>query len=43
MKVAIDKQAGSQVAGLNAGAVEAIGGYRRAPPEARRGVDENYD
>jgi len=42
IKVAIDKQAGSQIAGVNAGAGEAIGGYRRGAGEARRGVDENY-
>jgi hypothetical protein len=29
MKIAIDKQAASQIAGVNAGAGEAIGGYRR--------------
>jgi len=42
MKVAIDRQAGAQIAGVNAGAREANGGYRRAASEARGGVEQNY-
>jgi hypothetical protein len=42
MKVAIDKQAGSQIAGVNAGAGEAIGGYQRGASQAGAGVDQNY-
>jgi len=42
MKVAIVRQAGEQTAGVNAGAGEAIGGYRRAASEARAGVEQNY-
>jgi hypothetical protein len=39
---AIDKQAGSQIAGVNAGAGQAIGGYQRAAGQARAGVEQNY-
>lgn len=42
MNQAIDRQAGAQVAGVNAGAGLAIGGYRRAASEARSGVEQNY-
>jgi hypothetical protein len=42
MKVAIDRQAGEQTAGVNAGAGQAIGGYQRAAAEARSGVEQNY-
>ena len=42
MNVAIDKQAGAQVAGVNAGAAQAIGGYQRGAMEARQGVEQNY-
>ncbi len=42
MTVAINQQAREQIAGVNAGAGQAIGGYRRGAAEARRGVDENY-
>jgi len=42
MKVAIDKQAGTQIAGVNAGAGEAIGGYQRGASQASGGVDQNY-
>jgi hypothetical protein len=42
MKVAIDKQAAVQIAGVNAGAGEAIGGYRRGASESRGGVERNY-
>jgi hypothetical protein len=42
IKVAIDKQAGEQIAGVNTGAGEAIGGYRRGAAEARGGVEQNY-
>jgi hypothetical protein len=39
---AIDKQAGSQVAAVNAGAGQAIGGYQRAAGQSRAGVEQNY-
>src|SRR5882672_7446001 len=42
MKVAIDRQAGAQTAGVNAGAGQAIGGYQRGATEARGGVEGNY-
>jgi hypothetical protein len=42
MNQAIDRQAGAQVAGVNAGAGQAIGGYQRGASEARVGVDQNY-
>lgn len=42
MKVAIDRQAGAQIAGVNAGAGQAIGGYQRGAAEARGGVEANY-
>jgi hypothetical protein len=42
MNEAIDKQAGSQIAGVNAGAGLAIGGYQRGAAEARQGVEQNY-
>ncbi len=42
MTLAINQQAREQIAGANAGAGEAIGGYRRGAAEARRGGDENY-
>lgn len=42
MRAAIDRQAGSQIAGVNAGAGEAIGGYQRGAAQARVGVDQNY-
>jgi hypothetical protein len=40
--VAINQQAFAQIAGVNAGAGQAIGGYQRGAAQARRGVDENY-
>lgn len=40
MKVAIDEQA--QISGVDAGAGQAIGGYRRGAAQARGGVDQNY-
>ncbi len=42
MKVAIDQQAGTQIAGVNAGAGRAIAGYERGAAEARQGVEQNY-
>src|SRR6266550_1859986 len=42
MKVAIDRQAGAQIGGVNAGAGQAIGGYQRGAAEARGGVEGNY-
>ena len=42
MNVAIDKQASQQIGGVNAGAGEAIAGYRRGAADARGGVDQNY-
>jgi hypothetical protein len=42
MKVAIDRQAGAQIAGVNAGAGQAISGYQRGAAEARGGVEANY-
>lgn len=42
MNQAIDKQAAAQVAGVNAGAGQAIGGYQRAAGQARVGVEQNY-
>ncbi len=39
---AIDKQAGAQTAGVNAGAGETIGGYQRGASQARGGVEFNY-
>src|SRR5260370_876334 len=41
MKVAIERQAGEQIAGVNAGAGETIGGHRRRPPEGRGRTDPN--
>jgi hypothetical protein len=40
MNHAIDRQAGAQIAGDNAG--QAIGGYQRGASEARGGVEVNY-
>ena len=42
MNVAIDQQAGAQVAGVNAGAGQTIGGYQRGAAEARGGVEQSY-
>jgi hypothetical protein len=42
MKVAIDRQANEQIAGVNAGVGQAIGGYQRGAAQARSGVDQNY-
>ena len=42
MNVAIDQQAEAQVAGVNAGAGQAISGYQRGATEARQGVEQNY-
>ena len=42
MNQSIDKQAGSQIAGVNAGASQAIGGYQRGASQARGGVEFNY-
>ncbi len=42
MTVAINQQAREQIAGVKAGAGQAIGGYQRGAAQARRGVDENY-
>jgi hypothetical protein len=42
MNQAIDKQAGAQIAGVNAGAGETIAGYRRAADQSRAGVEQNY-
>jgi len=42
MTVAIDQQAQAQIAGVDAGAGQAIGGYQRAAAQARAGVDQNY-
>jgi hypothetical protein len=42
MNQAIDRQASAQIAGVNAGAGEAIGGYQRGATQARAGVDQNY-
>ncbi|MFN2513616.1 MAG: hypothetical protein ABR568_19625 [Pyrinomonadaceae bacterium] len=42
MNQAIDRQASAQIAGVNAGAGEAIGGYQRGAAQARAGVDQNY-
>jgi hypothetical protein len=42
MNQAIDKQAGAQIAGVNAGAGQAIGGYQRAAAQSRSGVEQNY-
>src|ERR1041385_1757859 len=42
MNQAIDKQAGAQIAGVNAGAGQAIAGYRRAADQSRGGVEQNY-
>lgn len=42
MNVAIDKQAGAQVAGVDAGAEKAIGGYQRGAAQSRLGVEQNY-
>ena len=42
MKVAIDKQASEQIAGVNAGVGQAIGGYQRGAAQARGGVEQNY-
>jgi hypothetical protein len=41
MKVAMDKQAGAHITGVNAGADQAIGGYQRGAAQARSGVDQN--
>ena len=42
MSVAIDQQAGAQIAGVNAGAGQSIGGYERGAAQAREGVEQNY-
>ena len=42
MSVAIDKQAGAQVAGVDAGVGQAIGGYQKGADQARGGVEQNY-
>jgi hypothetical protein len=42
MSGAIDKQAGEQVTGVNAGAGQAIGGYQLGANQAGSGVDQNY-
>src|ERR1051326_7117768 len=42
MNQAIDRQAGAQIAGVNAGAGQAIGGYQRAAAQSRSGVEQNY-
>ena len=42
MNVAIDQQAGAQIAGVNAGTGQAIGGFQRAATQARQGVEQNY-
>ena len=42
VKVAIDRQAREQIAGVNAGTGEAIGGYRRGAAQASGGVEFNY-
>src|SRR5215510_14286632 len=42
MNKAIDKQAGAQIAGVNAGAGETIAGFQRAAGQARTGVEQNY-
>jgi len=39
---AIDRQAGEQSAGVNAGAGQAMSGYQRGAAEARGGVEQNY-
>jgi hypothetical protein len=42
MNVAIDQQAGAQIAGVNTGAGQVIGGYQSGASQARRGVEQNY-
>src|SRR5258706_514732 len=42
MNLAIDRQAGAQVAGVNAGAGQPIGGYKRGASKAASGVEQNY-
>jgi len=42
MNIAIDKQAGAQVAGVNVGAGQAIEGYQRGATQARQGAEQNY-
>jgi hypothetical protein len=42
MNQAIDIQADAQVAGVNAGAGQAIGGFQRGASQARSGVEQNY-
>jgi hypothetical protein len=42
MNQVIDKQAGAQIAGVNAGAGQTIAGYRRAADQSRAGVEQNY-
>jgi hypothetical protein len=42
IKVAVDRQAVEQIAGVKAGAGEAIGGYSRGAAQSRAGVDQNY-
>jgi hypothetical protein len=42
MNEGIDRQAGAQVVGVNAGAGQAIGGFQRAAGQSRAGVEQNY-
>jgi hypothetical protein len=42
MNVAINRQAGGQISGVNAGAEGAMAGYQRGATEARSGVEQNY-
>jgi len=42
MNVAVDQQARAQVAGVDAGAGHAIGGYQQGATQARQGVEHNY-
>src|SRR6185369_17072779 len=42
MNVAIDHQAGAQLAGVNAGVGQAISGYQRGAEQAGHGVEQNY-
>jgi hypothetical protein len=42
MTVAIDQQAGAQIAGVNEGAGQAIEGYQRGAAQGREGVEQNY-
>jgi hypothetical protein len=42
MSVAIDQQAGAQIAGVNAGMGQAVQGYQQGAQQARQGVEKNY-